>query len=115
MTPDLFTAPARSPSSTTPRTRGKPTTFTVLDGEDVRTIVVRGRDAWALSELIAAGPEGCTPLEQIGPRWSHYVWKLRTVYGLNIETITELHGGEFSGHHARYLLHSNVSRVGGGQ
>ena len=78
----------------------RPVPFLVHDGEggDPRTITPRGRDAWALSELLAAGTTGCTPIERVGPRWSHYIFKLRTVYGLNVETITEPHGGEVQGH-----------------
>jgi hypothetical protein len=36
-----------------------------------RTITPAGRDAWALGHLIVAGGAGCTPIEHIGPRWSH--------------------------------------------
>jgi hypothetical protein len=107
--PDLFTVAAVTRPAPKPiGTRGRPVTFTVASGEDVRTITPRGRDAWALGELITAGADGCTPLENIGPRWSHYVWKLRTVHALNIETIDEPRGGEFSGRHARYVLRSHV-------
>jgi hypothetical protein len=90
-------------------TRGKPVTFNVFDGEDVRIITPRGRDAWALGELITAGADGCTPLDNPGLRWSHYVFKLKRVYGLNVETITEMHGGEYAGKHARYVLRSRVA------
>jgi hypothetical protein len=123
MTPDLFAFAAsisaaigrRIATAQTKTTRGKPTVFTVYEGEDVRTITPRGRDAWALGELITAGTEGCTPLEQVGPRWSHYVFKLRRTYRLNVESVEEQHGGEFSGRHVRYVLRSNVSRAGGDQ
>ena len=30
-------------------------------------------------------------------------------YRLNIETITEMHGGEYAGKHARYVLRSRVA------
>ena len=33
--------------------------------------LVKGRDAWALKELVMAGDKGCTPLDTPGPRWSH--------------------------------------------
>jgi hypothetical protein len=69
---------------------------------------VRGRDAWALSSLIDASDVGCTPITHVGPRWSHYIWKLRTVYGLAIESVEEQHGGEFSGRHVRYVLRSRI-------
>jgi hypothetical protein len=110
MSPDLFTivATPRAPLAKAADTRGKPTAFTVFDGEDVRNIVVRGRDAWALSSLIDASDVGCTPITHVGPRWSHYIWKLRTVYGLAIESVEEQHGGEFSGRHVRYVLRSRI-------
>ena len=109
---DLFThvaacAPMSSPASA--QRRRIP--FTVFDGEGVapRTITPAGRDAWALAQLIISGSEGCTPITHVGPRWSGYLHKLRHVYGLNVETIDEQHGGEFSGRHARYVLISRVA------
>jgi hypothetical protein len=71
---------------------------------------LRGREAWALDQLIIAGDGGCTPITHPGPRWSDYVFKLRK-RGLSIETIDEKHGGPFSGLHARYVLHSPVSVI----
>ena len=64
---------------------------------------VLGRDAWALLELIKAGPKGCTPLDNPGPRWSAYVHALRFERGLQIETAHEAHRGPFHGKHARYI------------
>lgn len=69
---------------------------------------VIGRDAWALKNLISAGKRGCTPIDHPGPRWSHYVYKLRGM-GFIIETVHEEHGGPFAGTHARYVLHSVVT------
>jgi hypothetical protein len=69
---------------------------------------VVGRDAWALQNLLRAGERGCTPIETPGPRWSHYVFKLRRA-GFIIETIDEDHGGPFAGTHARYVLRSQVT------
>ena len=69
-----------------------------------------GRDAWALDNLIRAGERGCTPITTPGPRWSHYVFKLRRA-GVNIETIDEDHGGPFAGSHARYVLRSHIRVV----
>ncbi len=77
---------------------------------DGPAFTLRGRDAWALLELIRVGEGGCTPLDTPGPRWSGYVYNLRR-QGLVIETITESHGGQFAGHHARYVLHSPVQIV----
>lgn len=74
-----------------------------------REIQVKGRDRWALECLIVAGAKGCTPIDHPGPRWSAYVHALRHECGLAIETITEAHDGPFSGHHARYVLRSQVT------
>lgn len=78
-----------------------------LDG---RELTARGRDAWALAELVTAGADGLTPISRPAPRWSHYTWKLRK-QGVDIETITELHGGAYAGHHARYVLRSPVEII----
>jgi hypothetical protein len=77
-----------------------------LNGGNV--IVVRGRDAWALLELVNANDNGCTPIDHPGPRWSGYVHKLRKA-GIIIETIRELHHGPFAGQHARYVLRSLIT------
>lgn len=69
---------------------------------------VVGRDAWALQNLLRAGERGCTPIDTPGPRWSHYVFKLRRA-GFIIETVDESHGGPFAGTHARYVLRSHVT------
>ena len=71
-------------------------------------IIAKGRDRWALDCLRQAGPKGCTPIDHPGPRWSAYVFNLRGA-GLEIETITEAHKGDFPGHHARYVLTSTVT------
>lgn len=82
-------------------------TVAVADGIGERVLTVRGRDAWALRELVGAGARGCTSIDHPGPRWSGYVHKLRRA-GLAIDTIHEKHGGEFPGRHARYVLRSRV-------
>jgi hypothetical protein len=110
--PNLFDVAAeRASSMPRPSTakRGRRIAFNVTEGENVRTITPAGRDAWALSQLISAGADGCTPITHVGPRWSHYIWKLRTVHGLDVETIDEPHGGEFKGMHARYVLRTRVA------
>ena len=71
-------------------------------------ITLKGRLAWALLQMVDAGAAGCTPLDNPGPRWSGYVHRLRTDYGISIETVTESHSGPFAGHHAKYLLRSEV-------
>ncbi|RDJ20147.1 hypothetical protein DWF00_16695 [Bosea caraganae] len=80
-----------------------------IDG-DPAPRVFRGRDAWALNNLIAAGEKGCTPIDHPGPRWSHYVFKLRGG-GIGIETIDEKHGGPYAGSHARYVLRTPVTVI----
>lgn len=82
---------------------------TVEDGSG-RRLAFNGRDGWALAALIAAGERGCTPIDVPGPRWSAYVHKLRRA-GLEIETVTELHGPPFPGHHARYVLRTPLRIV----
>ncbi|WP_425495919.1 winged helix domain-containing protein [Paracoccus litorisediminis] len=81
--------------------------YTVSDGAQASRVVVKGRDRWALEELMQAGPKGCTPITHPGPRWSAYVFKLRKA-GVSIETIHEPHDGPFPGNHARYCLRSSV-------
>lgn len=74
---------------------------------------VQGRDAWALLELIKAGPLGVTPIDHPGPRWAAYVFKLKRKHGLDIETVYEPHDGDFPGNHARYVLRSAVEILKG--
>jgi hypothetical protein len=70
-------------------------------------ITIVGREYWTLRRLIDAGDRGVSSLDNIGPRVSHYIFKLRG-YGLVIETVVERHGGTYPGHHARYRLHSKL-------
>lgn len=85
----------------------KKLTITARILPDGKPVTVIGRDAWALRNLIRAGRAGCTPITTPGPRWSHYVWKLRG-FGFLIETIHESHGGPFAGSHARYVIRSET-------
>jgi hypothetical protein len=78
---------------------------------DGRPFTVTGRDAWALLELHRAGPNGVTPIDNPGPRWSAYVFNLRREHGLAIETVHESHRGDFPGTHARYILRSTVEII----
>lgn len=83
--------------------------FTIRDGaQDPRVVIVKGRDRWALENLLRAGSGGCTPIDHPGPRWSAYVFKLRKA-GICVETIHETHEGPFPGNHARYVLRSSVT------
>ncbi|MBV7410326.1 hypothetical protein [Maritimibacter sp. DP1N21-5] len=83
-------------------------------GREQSLIAVKGRDRWALTELIRAGDRGCTPIDNPAPRWSAYVHKLREM-GVPIETIHEPHGGPFSGTHARYVLRGVVQPLQSGE
>lgn len=83
------------------------TSITVRASDDSPVKTYKGREAWALGRLIAAGEKGCTPIDQPAPRWSHYVFQLRKS-GLQVETVNERHGGAFSGNHARYVLRTPV-------
>lgn len=76
-------------------------------GGETFTIAVKGRVRWALDRLRAAGATGCTAITEPAPRWSAYVFDLRDM-GVEIETLHEPHGGEFSGHHGRYVLRATV-------
>src|SRR6056297_2098867 len=102
-----------SPKRVERQTGGTPYRITPSAG-DPFNIAVSGRDRWALEQLRKAGARGCTPIHNPAPRWAAYVHDLRTL-GVEIETITEPHEGDFPGHHARYVLRSGVSldREGG--
>jgi hypothetical protein len=79
-----------------------------LEGNPPIERLFEGRLAWTLTQLLGAGENGCTPMDQPAPRWSDYVFKLRRA-GVAIETLHEAHGGSFSGHHGRYVLRSRVT------
>ncbi len=78
---------------------------------DGKPFTVKGRDAWAFAQLLRAGHRGCTPIDNPAPRWSAYVFNLKRVYGLNIETRNEPHSGDFPGTHGRYILLSTVEVI----
>ena len=65
-----------------------------------------------MERLITAGETGCTPIKQPAPRWSGYIFELRQL-GVEVETLTEKHGGEYPGHHGRYVLRCKVTRERG--
>ncbi len=100
-------APRSSADHARPNASRPVVEMTVLFGD--RKIVLTGRLAWALNELINAGLDGCTPITHPGPRWSGYVHRLKKDYGFVIETVTEMHSGAYAGKHARYVLHSDVT------
>lgn len=70
-------------------------------------IRIGGRELWALTKLAEAGATGCTAAQSGAARLAAYIWRLRQRDVL-IETMREPNRGEFSGNHARYILHSTV-------
>ena len=86
-----------------------PVTSLLIELPDGQQRRFRGREAWALNELILAGARGCTPIDNPAPRWSHYVFLLRR--HLNVETVPESHKGPFAGSHARYVLRTPLRVV----
>ena len=84
----------------------------IHDTEPAEHVTLKGRDAWALLQLMTAGEKGCTPMDNPGPRWSAYVHNLRNL-GIRIETVHEHHGGAFKGVHGRYVLRSSVKLAEG--
>lgn len=71
-------------------------------------LILRGRLAWTLLELINADDRGITPLHNPAPRLSHYVMTLRRK-GVAIDTDMQAHGGAFPGEHGVYRLKSAVT------
>lgn len=82
----------------------------IADLDAARNVHLIGRNAWMMDRLLTAGASGVSTLECPAIRVSHYVFCLRRM-GFSIETVDEPHGGDFSGHHARYVLHSTVNVV----
>ncbi|WP_297538318.1 hypothetical protein [Roseovarius sp.] len=96
-----------SPKQAKRHSGSTPYRITSNAGEAFR-ILVSGRERWALEQLRKAGNKGCTLIDNPAPRWAAYVHDLRAM-GVEIETVTEPHEGDFPGHHARYVLRSGVS------
>ena len=86
------------------RKTAKPASRVILHGENGDKVVsVKGRVAWTLGKLIAAGETGITPLDcPTGVRLAHYVFRLRSE-GIVVETEREKHDGPFSGTHASQI------------
>lgn len=77
-------------------------------GTDPVPLVVKGRVAWCLKELLIASDFGITGCRGRGRRLAAYIHTLRKRYGLEIETELEPHGGPYPGRHARYRLWSEI-------
>lgn len=96
-------------------TRRGPTRYRVNDPDNKTTFTLQhSRTRDVLEALIQSGATGCNFYDAPAPRWASSVHRLRKM-GVDIETIREAHGGEHPGHHARYRLHSNVTRCPEGE
>jgi hypothetical protein len=73
-------------------------------------LAVTKRAEFFLEEMLAAGRLGITTISYPGVRVGDAIHKLRKA-GVNIETQYEQHGGEFAGHHGRYVLLSKVQQL----
>ncbi|HZH09299.1 MAG TPA: hypothetical protein VEZ24_02900 [Microvirga sp.] len=73
-------------------------------------LTLRGREAWALEELLRAGRQGVTPISRPAPRWSDYIKRLRAK-GIVIATLSEPHDGPYHGRHGRYVLTSPLTVI----
>lgn len=89
------------------------TTFSImcLVTPNKKLLIIKGRLAWCVRELLTAGDEGITAYGKATPHVSDYIRRLRKDYGLQIETEREKHGGLYPGVHARYRLKSQVQVV----
>jgi winged helix domain-containing protein len=74
-----------------------------------KLLTLTKRAAFILEELLAAGADGITAIDYPGVRVSDAILKLRKA-GVDVQTLHEQHGGEFRGHHGRYILRSKVQR-----
>lgn len=98
---------AGKPETNRPR-RAKQGALAIIHSRDgTRRVEVKGRNLWALQALMVAGSTGITAISNPAPRLSAYIHRLRAL-GLDISTEHEAHGGPYSGHHAKYRLHSDV-------
>lgn len=88
-------------------------TFTVPGENGPMPLMLKGRYAQTLEALIKAGPKGITAHEisSWALRLSHYIFILRTEYGLIIHMAKEPHGGSCPGWHGRYTLETGCQLV----
>jgi hypothetical protein len=103
---DLFTRAASPPA----RNLGTGHVIAITVNDGARDLRLVGREAYTLDKLLEYGASGLSSIEQIGPRISHYIYKLRKA-GLTIETREEKHVGAFMGWHGRYVLHAQLRVV----
>ncbi|MDE3240721.1 MAG: hypothetical protein KGN33_17315 [Paracoccaceae bacterium] len=80
------------------------------NGEKTTVFLTEPRVIWALEHLIRAGKRGITTLENPAPRWSAYLHKIKRA-GIPFTKVTEKHGGDFEGWHARFFIGEGVRIV----
>jgi hypothetical protein len=76
----------------------------------ITPLALTKRAEFFLEEMLAAGPGGITTIDYPGVRVGDAIHKLRKA-GVSINTTYEEHGGEFAGHHGRYVLLSKIVRI----
>jgi len=79
---------------------------------EILPLTLTKRAEFFLEEMLEAGAEGITTDAYPGVRVGDAVFKLRKA-GVVIDTAYEQHGGEFAGHHGRYILRSKIARLDG--
>src|SRR6185437_1071317 len=82
----------------------------MTDSPPVVPLHLTKRAEFVLDELVTAGPAGLSKISYPGVNIGDAVLTCRKA-GVQIETLHEPHGGEFAGHHARYVLRSRVVRL----
>jgi len=86
-------------------------TFQISRPEGTEIITLNGQYARTLAALIDSRKNGITALEisSWALRLSHYIFILRTEYGLNIRMVRETHDGIAGpGWHGRYILQDSA-------
>jgi hypothetical protein len=76
-------------------------------------MILKGRELWALRELIRVGANGVAPTQSPAPRWSAYIHKSHQEHGLPVETLHEAHGGAFKGGHGHHVLRARTRHAEG--
>jgi hypothetical protein len=95
----------------TDKQNGTKTAFLIIPNKSKSfVLLLKGRQAWMLEQLLEAGPAGFTSRDAPGARMSEYVSRLR-FKGVVIVTLRQKHGGGFPGVHGVYLLQCQVRRI----
>ncbi len=76
----------------------------------ITPLTLTKRAEFFLEEMLVAGSEGITTIDYPGVRVGDAIHKLRKA-GVDVQTLHEAHGGDFAGHHGRYVLRSRIVRL----